>query len=340
MALIVAGELHSGIALNAGRHIRAKVIAQKDNARLAISHYFELSFPRTCQRWYINIEANYTSKELVLIRTKGQQNTNMNPERSAMIASAGNSPVQHRKSSLNPTMPSNPPMQSASNATSVAARRSFPLSPSTADARNTRMETDLISLFKRPCPSGTNPSIKGIGLYTHVEGPAGASPDPLGTPLQSEPVFLPLKKLTGSGTMVAPMREDIHKVWEELRDAVVEEGFRIGKTELGLEELKKRYGGLDAPSVSRARKKLVKRQQNEASQEEGEIRDGTASAFGRANSVANGRRPSLEAVMDTLSAKSRDMAMGGTEPDRGRTTEVTSTTSATFYAPDPRKQGR
>jgi hypothetical protein len=141
--------------------------------------------------------------------------------------------------------------------------------------------------------------------------------------------------------MVAPVSEEIHNVWEELRDAVLEDERISGKPEFGLEELKQRYGGLDAPSIPRHRMKLVMRQQQDwPSQEEGEIREGTTSASGRPNTAANGRQPSLGAVMATLSAKGRDMGIGGMVLDRGRTTEVASTTSATFYAPDPRKRGR
>jgi hypothetical protein len=258
---------------------------------------------------------NHTSKDLVLNRTNGQQ------------------------SSLNPTMAFNPPNAPAPMPS--AARPSLPLPPETTAARKARMNAELISAFKRPCPLDTNPSIKGIGLYTHVEGPAIASPAPLGKDAQLEPEFLPLVNLTGSGALATQMSGERRKVWEELRDAVAEEEVIIGETELGLKELRKRYGGLDAPVSSRGQgKKAVTQQQHTVGSEDGEVTDGATATPGNKNSTTNGRRPSLGPVMASLAVGNGDVAMGGTEPERGRTTEGTGTTPATFYAPDPRKQGR
>jgi hypothetical protein len=130
-------------------------------------------------------------------------------------------------------------------------------------------------------------------------------------------------------------------VWEELRDAVEEEDSIIGKTELGRKELKKRYGGLDVPDTSKPQPRFPLRRRRTAMPENVEARDGTNAASGSTNSIADGRHLLLSAVMATLAAKSRDVAMRGTEVERGRTTEVASTTTtAKFYAPDPRNRGR
>jgi hypothetical protein len=202
----------------------------------------------------------------------------MHPERSAMIASASN--------------------------TATAPRSTFPLPPDVAAARKKRMNADLVSAMIRPCPPGANPSIKGIGLYTHIEGPARASPDPQGKDTQSEPEFLPFKGPAGNGAMGSQMSEEALKVWEELRDAVEEE-----------------------EKVTMA--------------EDGAAQTGTTAAPGNPIATANGRRPSLGAVMATLAAGNGDGATGGTEVERGRTTEVTTTTRVfKSYAPDPRNRGR
>jgi hypothetical protein len=243
----------------------------------------------------------------------------MHPERSAMIASASN--------------------------TATAPRSTFPLPPDVAAARKKRMNADLVSAMIRPCPPGANPSIKGIGLYTHIEGPARASPDPQGKDTQSEPEFLPFKGPAGNGAMGSQMSEEALKVWEELRDAVEEEETIIGKTELGLKELKKRYGGLEVPDTSKptthSRRILATRSRKVTMAEDGAAQTGTTAAPGNPIATANGRRPSLGAVMATLAAGNGDGATGGTEVERGRTTEVTTTTRVfKSYAPDPRNRGR
>jgi hypothetical protein len=267
----------------------------------------------------------------------------MHPDRMAMLAWTNNSPTQKRKTTFGlskPATPPSPPRAPTWTPTAIAPRPKHPLPSDEADARKKRINANLIAAMKRPCPPDIDPSIQGIGLYTHIAGPVRASPDPQGKDLQSEPEFLPFTKPAGSRALGPQMSEDFLKVWEELRDAVEEEETIIGKTELGLKELKKRYGGLDVPDTSKPRPRFPLRRRRAAMLDGDEARNGTIAASGNTNSVADEQHSSPSAVTATLAAKSRDVAMRGTEVERGRTTEVTSTTIAKFYAPDPRNRGR
>ncbi|KAF1829870.1 hypothetical protein BDW02DRAFT_465412, partial [Decorospora gaudefroyi] len=179
------------------------------------------------------------------------------------------------------------------------------LPPDVAAVRKARMNADLIRMFKRPCPPETDPTIKGIGLYTHVEGPPKIPLYPHQKYLDPEPEFLPLEKPLGSEGTSSQMSEDVRKLWEEVRDIIQAEEEAIGTTELGLKELKKRYGGFDAPeTASVPAQQVVLQQQDAAMQEEIAVHDGTT------NSPVNGRRPGVNGSSATGNG---DMAMTGTE---------------------------
>ncbi|KAH7371983.1 hypothetical protein BKA66DRAFT_468977 [Pyrenochaeta sp. MPI-SDFR-AT-0127] len=119
------------------------------------------------------------------------------------------------------------------------------LPPDVAKSRAARINNELISLFKRPCRPNSTPAAKGIGLYTHVEGPTKTPRFPHEKYLKVEPRFLPLGgprkvgKARGSGSRVD---NEVKRVWHELREAMLEEERIARAPGLSTEELMKRYG--------------------------------------------------------------------------------------------------
>lgn len=149
------------------------------------------------------------------------------------------------------TAPSiNPLTGSSQNPTQAGTSNRNSIPPDVANARKTRINRELISLFKRPCPPGAASTAKGIGLYTHIEGPIKTPQFPHQRYLPPEPQFLPLggpkevKKRKGLG---AQMDNEVRRVWHEVREAVEEEQKITRATEMSTIELTKRYGGLDVP---------------------------------------------------------------------------------------------
>ena len=125
-----------------------------------------------------------------------------------------------------------------------------PLPPDVAAARKHRINSELVVLFKRPCPPNSNPTAKGIGLYTHVEAPAKTPQFPHERYVKSDPVFLPIggaRRVGRTGILGAQMSDEIRQVWKDLRDAVDEEEKVTGNAGSSAEDLKERYGGLDVP---------------------------------------------------------------------------------------------
>jgi hypothetical protein len=108
------------------------------------------------------------------------------------------------------------------------------------------MNADLISAFKSPCPPGTTPYITGVGLYTHIEGPAL----PNEQDLPPQPEFLPVRRPAGSEDSGSLIDEDVRKLWSDLCNVIQDEDRVIGKTELGLKELTKRFEGFSVPEGS------------------------------------------------------------------------------------------
>ena len=191
---------------------------------------------------------------------------------------------------------------------------STPLPPDVAAVRKQRMNTDLISAFKRHVPPGTTPYVKGVGLYTHIEGFPS-----LETPLNPQPEFFPLCPLPPPGNQIqrSPLPPDIESLWEELCDVIQQEEQIVGQMELGLVELRKRYKGLDVPGGSHA-----------PAREEGK----------RHATVANEKELSKHRSSDlvsSLTAGMQDVRMAVTE-EHGRQLPK----GTKIYGPDPRKLGR
>jgi hypothetical protein len=198
------------------------------------------------------------------------------------------------------------------------------------------MNADLIDAFKSPCPPGATPHVTGIGLYTHVEGPPRALLYPDEKPqLQQE--FLPVRIPRSSGSRRSQPEGLVEKLWEQLEKTIEEEEEIIGKTELGLNELRKRYGGLDPPKNSRPPVRFVQ-YQHDGTQRDTAAQGGTKIDVGNMNPPANDSIQSLAGRSASLVVENEDVDMGGTEVERGMPQTTCSTTS--FYGSDPRRQNR
>ncbi|RMZ72808.1 hypothetical protein GMOD_00009857 [Pyrenophora seminiperda CCB06] len=168
-----------------------------------------------------------------------------------------------------------------------------PLPPDVAAVRNQRINSDLISAFKRPVPPDTTPYITGVGLYTHIER---LPPQDAHAP--SPPVFFPLDPPPPrSQTQRSPLPPAIQNVWEELCAVMKEEEQSIGQMELGLVALKSRYESSDAPERSHP------------PVEEGEVK-------GAGRVVTAEKEPELlrrrsSGFVSGLTAGIRDVSMGG-----------------------------
>ncbi|KAF1944936.1 hypothetical protein EJ02DRAFT_452023 [Clathrospora elynae] len=240
----------------------------------------------------------------------------------------------HRSSTNNP--PESPGLDTtAANLTAIP--------PDVAAVRKTRMNADLISAFKQPCPPGSNSSVKGVGLYTHVEGSPKAPWYPHEKHTQLEPEFLPIDIRTrfGHWGLESKICEDVKKVWEEVRDVVQEEEELVGTTELGLNPLKKRYGGLDVPDSSRPRSgdqelQVALQHQDAAMQEEITVQDRTAQS-GNVGESSGARDPPIAVELAQMRRGNQDVVMGGTE-----TGSISTTKNGNVYHKDldPRLKGR
>lgn len=111
------------------------------------------------------------------------------------------------------------------------------------------------------------------------------------------------------------MDEEVRKLWADLRDVINDEDERIGKLELGLEELTKRYKGFPVPKGSMT-----------PVQYEGEGREDTVMQDNGEAQVGGEVRPQASA----------DANMQGTEDRRRRRLPPIMST----YAPDPRRRAR
>ncbi|KAL1795752.1 hypothetical protein ACET3X_005976 [Alternaria dauci] len=222
-------------------------------------------------------------------------------------------------------------------ATDASPANLTPLTPEEAAARKARMNADLIDAFRSPCPPGTTPYVTGIGLYTHVEGPPQAPLYP-GEEPQPQQEFFPVRIPKNSGSRVSPLDELVEKLWEHLVRAVEEEEGIIGKTELGLKELKKRYGGLDPPENSRLPGHHIQQQQHDGLQEDAATQGSTTTGAGNMNPPPNANIQSLAGGVASLAVRNEHVSMRGAEADQNRP-QITQSTTA-FYGPDPRRQNR
>jgi hypothetical protein len=128
-----------------------------------------------------------------------------------------------------------------------------PLPPDVATARKTRINQEMIKIFKRPCPPNTTPSVQGIGLYTHVAGPPLPPPQyPHERFRKSNPTFLPIRGAKRHGGLQPLISDEVKAVADKVRALVNEEEKRVGHVDMDVKQLRERYGAVDAPEGRRS----------------------------------------------------------------------------------------
>jgi hypothetical protein len=143
---------------------------------------------------------------------------------------------------------------------------------------------------------------------------------------QSQPLFLPVKKPSGSGESGPRLPEQVRKLWVDLRDVIQDEEEVVGRYDISFEQLQRRYEGFPVPEASRT-----------VLEHDGEdlvMQEGGAVAEEEVGRQTGGRRTSLNRATAIVPGGDEDVAMQGT--DRETVGRLPSSTH--IYRPDPRKQ--
>jgi hypothetical protein len=124
-----------------------------------------------------------------------------------------------------------------------------PLPPDVEAARKDRVNNEMVALFRQPCPAKRTASIQGIGLYTHASGIMLVNGTTTRRPLRPEflPIGGPNKILPGKSELAAPLSEELQQSWKQMEATVNEEENLIGEADLNEEQLRERYGAMNAP---------------------------------------------------------------------------------------------
>ncbi|KAF2855169.1 hypothetical protein T440DRAFT_551422 [Plenodomus tracheiphilus IPT5] len=158
-------------------------------------------------------------------------------------------------------------------------------------------DLELLDLLKRPAKPKQPTSAKGIGLYTHIEGAPKPARFPHETPTEGEPEFLPIggpEKVVREGPRKAALDGDVGKLWEDVRSALTTEAAFCEQSKLSLDDLKRRYVGLDILEPTTQSQSENVAHQIQSQQEDTEVQDVIA---------AQERRPSLGLTNANRSAK-------------------------------------
>ncbi|KAH7073448.1 hypothetical protein BKA63DRAFT_33158 [Paraphoma chrysanthemicola] len=212
----------------------------------------------------------------------------------------------------------------------TAAAEPEPLPPDVEAARKQRINLDLISALKLPCPSNTAASIQGIGLYTHVAAPAQTLPSQHGQLVNKapEPVFVPIggQQRISRLKNVAPPRisNEVVELYKKLQRELHVEEKHFGHGGVNMDRLKERYGGLDVPQKEGVA--IAELQPQPGPQQ-------MLESLYKAVVGQDGRRASLGGVTG-------DVVMGGTEQEQSGAATVTKTGNIYEAARDPRLRGR
>jgi hypothetical protein len=220
-------------------------------------------------------------------------------------------------------------LEQCDSSTETAAKPR-PLSPEEDTARKSRINNEMVYLFKRPCPVNSHPSIQGIGLYTHVAAPTQGS---------ASPVFLPIggpNRAAKDGSCTeAPVSEEIEKVWKEVQVAVTDAGAQPGQGGMSVEMLKERYGALDSPE-----QKTITTQQAQVRTQLQRVQE-----MARKIEKDRAQKAATREANAGLDQQTADIVMGGTKSANGAIaapTRTNTTTSISEYHEneDPRRKWR
>lgn len=199
------------------------------------------------------------------------------------------------------------------------------------EMRKALMNVDLINALKSTGPSGVQPYITGVGLYTHAEGPSNVTISTQRGFLQSKPRFLSVSRNFESKNSGSKLPKKVHRVWESLRDILKVEEETIGRLELGLEHLKQRYGGLPVPECSMF---LAQLEREDRLMQQEEHQRGTVITE-RATGLQSATRPTSGVAAADVS-EVNNVNTPGAEEKRKR--KIPSSTQ--IYRPYPRRQKR
>ena len=146
-----------------------------------------------------------------------------------------------------------------------------PLPPDVQAMRKARINTDIIKLCSQPIPVNSQPTARGIGLYTHVAGPKTAKRNPhhyfadrddgevallpLGGPGKIVPSKLrepPHKEVTAIYKMLQDAVKAEEKTWNDQRAAANARGDAVNEAyKMPLDTLVKKYGDFNT-SISKS----------------------------------------------------------------------------------------
>jgi hypothetical protein len=219
-----------------------------------------------------------------------------------------------------------------------------PLPPDVDAARKARINRDLVNHLKRPCPKNSTPSVQGIGLYTHVAGPPAKAPQfphEKYTQKAPDPMFLPIggpgKILKDRSTLETQTSEEMKRVWKEIYEAIHEEEKHVSHGGMNADQLKERYGALDALDADTDAQPML-HPQPQLQQMLSQLHDitmmGTQGGTVESGQQESGRRLSLGTGL------TRDVVMGGTGQERRTSTSTMKTGNTYEAARDPRLRGR
>lgn len=217
-----------------------------------------------------------------------------------------------------------------------------------ADISRRSMNLQLLDMLKRPAPRHAPTSVRGIGLYTHVEGATKPPRFPRERATKGEPELLPIggpKSIVRKGDRVSPLDEDVAKLWNEVQNTVQKEVHFCKQSRLSPDGLKQRYAALDVPDSTTRLHAEIPTQQLKLQQQDVEMQDDIAlqergrPAFVTTDANRGVRRPSwgreatLQREGERLNAERRGSAGGNVR---------TTTTTVNSYEPsrDPRLSRR
>ncbi|KAF1844925.1 uncharacterized protein K460DRAFT_416279 [Cucurbitaria berberidis CBS 394.84] len=248
--------------------------------------------------------------------------------------------LMHREDTTTPVAVSTAASTAASTAVSTSDLNTLP--PDVAEARRTRINHELVTIFKRPCPPNSTPTAKGIGLYTHVAGPVKIPIFPHERYMENDPEYLPVggpREVGNKTGLEGQTAEEVKKVWHEVMDAMQEERKVLGPRKRSARELKERYAALDVPGA-RAPPRLEALVVPQVAGREDIVAPEHSTTPQSAGLRLTGRRPSGVSGLAHETGATGDVTMGGTEIERRGSGSALKSGNQYYPSRDPRIQGR
>lgn len=255
----------------------------------------------------------------------------MHPARAALLAAE-----QKASSNAAPSGPSDDAATEARQPSRTTQRaRVGSLPPDVEEARKARINRELIGLLNAPASSNSGPtSIQGIGLYTHVAAPPSSDGS------NANPVFLPIggpnRIRKDPNAIEAPLDEEVKRVWQKLEAAVNEEEKHAGRNDMSLEDLKERYGVLDAPNGATEPEPEPDTEAVQTWQSQQQFQQ----ALAQLRRISQGAAKSKDAVMSGMDEEGKGETSAAATASSALSNGTSSTTKGNVYdeGRDPRKR--